>query len=286
MSSNEELMKPDSDEQLDNTISELESEEILEYYKNIPYDYDEEKKEDLSENKKSVPMMIKNLLIPNNKRLIVSDTGDEDLHEEHYGLTQRSKSIIRYASVAVLCLIIIGASAFTAIKMPKDEAAVTSEIERLMSEQSYVSLKNEYDSAKAEVEDLTAEATEKKDFSQQLSDYENKKAALRADIDEKKTELNEINVNISSMQTELDSINEQINKNSSSIVTLSPGRYKVGENIAPGIYLVTGSGKFVVSTSGNENKLNQVLGSEPIKITLESGDNIKLETTAKFTLTN
>lgn len=292
MSSNKDLNNIEQDyvEYDENIISDFDSveraNEIVEYYKNIPFEEDAETTDLELTEKCTLLDKIKRCLNIKHDLIDINSADDEAVYESSYGTSTKQKSMLRYILVVFVCVSIIGFSFFTAIKMPKQSSVLNAKIEQLKNNDEYISLKKDYDDNKAEIDELRKSVSEKEEFLKQISDYENTKASLRESLELKKSELNELNTQITSKQAEIDSIKSTIDQNSSSIITLSPGRYKVGENIAAGVYSVTGAGKLAVSTKDNNNKVNQILGSSAIEITLDDGDNIKLETTAKFTSIN
>ena len=106
---------------------------------------------------------------------------------------------------------------------------------------------------------------------------------LRMEIEKKQLELKKINDAVSDKTDKLAEINAKIASASGVILTLSPGRYTVGRDIAPGRYSITGYGSFAVADQSGQSKYNTTLNNTAYEIELSSGDKIKLDSTVKLT---
>lgn len=219
---------------------------------------------------------------------VVSTTGNEaddcTLHESRYGFTKNGRTIGIYIITAIICALIIGGSYCLALLIPGDKAALNSKAARLRKSESYVKIKSEYDTLTYDNNKLQTSINEKQDKLDGIDNIDNTKAELRSQIEEKQNELNGLETKIKQKESEAASISKEINDKFGSIKTLTPGTYMVGKSIPPGNYLVTGNGKFNVASKDKVSKVNTVLSSETLAVTLEDGDSIKLETTAKFIL--
>ena len=272
----------------DDSSSLAEVEEILEFYKDKSFeDTDEEINELEIEEEKSAIRKKTDTFFSKFKRkpstYTASKPDNEELHDSSYGITKKSRIILTYAITAVVCGAIIGGAFLLAVMLPGDEEETEKFAAELRSHEDYVTLKSDYDSLKAETDELRASVDKKKEMSDNLDDYENTQADLRAQIDAKKGDLDSVNAQIAEKQETLNTINTQISEKSESTITLPPGRYVVGKDIAARAYTVMGTGSFAVASEDNTNKYNTTLGSSPFAVTLNQGDKLKFDSTVKFT---
>ena len=247
-----------SDKISENQLNDEELAQIEHFYKNIPVP--EENDENSSQ----------------------SDT-DEDIHDSVYGMAPRKRAIITYTITAIFCVAIITGSYLFTVFIPGDEGKINSAADEMRLEESYTEIKSRYDSLVYELNKLRTEEEEKKKNAETVSDYENSKAQLRNQIEEKKNILLALNSQLSEKEAQIASLDGAISLKNINPITLPPGKYTVGKNIVPGKYSVSGSGKFMVASSDGTSKINTALGATPLEAVLEKGDIIKLETTAKFT---
>lgn len=274
-------------------ISELAAaeqvEEILNYYKDIPYtEADEDENSDIVDETVDGGILskLKHRFSDRRKAGIKADSKDEEIHESSYGIPDKVKPVITYCITAAVCALIIGGAFFAAFIVPKDDGALNAAADELRSAEDYRSIKDEFDSLSAEVDELRTDVETKKENVEKITDYENTRAELRDAIKSKQAELDELNTANAQKQAEIDSLNTGITEKAGGVKELSPGKYTVGSEIAPGKYSVVGTGKMVVSSSDSVNKFNKILTSAPVEITLETGDKITLEASVKFTFIN
>lgn len=273
----------------DDSASLAEVEQILEFYKDKSFeDTDEEinELEIIEEEKSAISKKIDGLRGRFKRKSSVytaSKPDNEELHDSSYGMTKRSRIILTYSITAAVCCAIIGGAFFLAAILPGDEAETERIASELRAEEDYIALKTDYDTLRAETDALRASVADKKEQSGNPEDYENVQAELRSQIDSKKQELDSVNIQIAEKQATLDSINEQIAAKSNNIITLPPGRYVVGTDIAAGSYTVTGTGSFAAASEDNTSKYNTTLGSSPYAVTLNRGDKLKFDSSVKFT---
>lgn len=216
---------------------------------------------------------------------IMSESGDENIHDSSNGLSDRAKKILSYCISGAVSLAVIAAAFVCALNMPKDEEVLNAAADALRAEDDYISLKNEYESVAAEAAALEESAAEKKELSEGLVDFENTRAALRSQISSLQSELVTVNDENTALQQQVNDLDAQIQNRVGSSITLSAGRYTAGEQIAPGRYSVTGTGNLVVASSEGESKVNEQIESG-VEVTLEDGDRISLNSTTKFTPLN
>ena len=210
---------------------------------------------------------------------------DEEIHDSSYGLNRQGRAVLMYVFTALICAAIIAGSYALAIVLPSNKTATEEFAATLRDDEAYASVKDEFSRLTAEVKALSETVSEKEDQVNALSDPENTKAELRSKISKKTEELKKLNDAISSKSEKIAQINAGITAASGVTLSLSPGRYTVGRDIAPGLYHITGYGSFAAASSSGQSKYNLTLGSTPYEIELSSGDKLKLDCTVKFTPT-
>ncbi len=270
-------------------------EQILEFYKDKPVpDNAEDTVEELSidTDKKQNGGFISALFdkIPDNVRgRFKKDAGDAEgsddggVHDASYGISPTARAVITYAATALTCAAIIGGAFALSALLPTDEAATEEYAARLREEDDYVDLKADYDRMVSDTDELKKSVGDKKTQAGDVTDYDNAKADLRAQIDEKSAELQTINGEIADKTARLADIDAKIAEKTASNISLSPGRYTVGKDIPAGRYNVVGTGAFAAASSDGSNKYNTTLGSTPYEVSLNAGDRLKLGSTVLFT---
>lgn len=265
-----------------------EVEQIIEFYKNKPFEDSSEEITELevedkkSDTKKKIDDFL-GIFVKKSSSYTASKSESEELHDASYGMDKRSRLVLTYVITAAICGAIIGGAFLLAAMLPGNEEETERYAAELRAEDDYTTLKADYDELKYATDELRASVEDKKEKSDNIDDYENAQAELRSQIDSRKQELDAVNTEISAKQTLLDSINEQISAKSDNITTLPPGRYVVGTDIAAGKYTVTGTGSFAAASEDNTSKYNTTLGSSPYAVTLNQGDKLKFDSTVKFT---
>lgn len=274
-------------------ISELEAAEqvdaILNYYKDIPYnETDTDDNNDIIDETvgENILSKLKRRLSDRRRAGIKAAAKDEEIHESSYGIPDTAKPFITYCITAAVCALIIGGAFFAAYIVPKDDDALNAAADELRQAEDYKTIKDEFDSLSTEVDTLRTDVETKKENIEKIADYENTRAELREAIKNKQAELDELNTSNAQKQAEINSLNTGITEKSGGVKELSPGKYTVGSEIAPGKYSVVGTGKMVISSSDSVNKFNKVLTSTPVEITLETGDKITIDASVKFTFIN
>ncbi|MBQ3425576.1 MAG: hypothetical protein IJH37_00335 [Clostridia bacterium] len=207
----------------------------------------------------------------------------EEIYDSSYGLSRRSKAMLKYALTAFLCAAIIVSAYGIAVILPVNSEITEEYAEALRKGDAYTSLKKEYSRLSAEVKALDETVSEQEAQIKELDDPEEKKAELRNEIEKKQNELKKINEDVSDKTEKLAEINSKIASASGAILSLSPGRYAVGRDIAPGRYTITGYGGFAAANSAGQSKYNTTLGNAAYEVELSSGDKLKLDCTVKFT---
>lgn len=257
----------------------VEVDKIIEFYKNI---------EDSSENdttdyvKEEQSSKFKHLLFFKKKATQSAD----GIETSVYGLSEKGRIYLYRAISAAISICIIIGSFVLAYFLPGNKDIISKKQNELRKKDEYVKIESIHTTLTDDVEYLKTTNAEKKKTIEQLDDPENTKAALRTEISEKKTAVGELESQKEAKEAELKEINESIAEKAPPETILAPGNYYVGTNIAPGKYLVTGNGKFMVATSRGQSKINTVLGAESLEVTLEENDVLKFESKVKFVATN
>lgn len=211
---------------------------------------------------------------------------DTDIQAQTFGLTHNGRMILYRIISAVVAVMIISVSFVLAYFLPGNEEVIAEQQAELRKEDDYVSLKSRHDALETEVENIKSENKTKKKQIDEILDIDNTKAELRTEITKKKNELSELNKEISEKRDTIAALDQIIAQKSAQEITLPPGKYVAGKNIAAGKYKVTGSGKFMLSTGAGKSKINVVLTSTPLDITVDSGDILKFDGKVKFTSQN
>ncbi|MGN1115925.1 MAG: hypothetical protein ACI4TH_05110 [Candidatus Ornithomonoglobus sp.] len=216
--------------------------------------------------------------------IIGNKTGDEDIHENAFGVTSRGRNILTYIVTLCIAAAIISGSFILAVYLPGDADLINSRADELLrNDEEYAALLKQKESLEDEVNKLQTESDEKGTQVDSLNDYDNIMAELDMKIKEKRAEINSLNNQKKEKQAQLDKINADISAKNGTEITLSPGIYTVGTNLQAGKYSVTGSGKFKAASSDGISKANETLGTSPYTITLEKGDKVSIESSTKFT---
>ena len=283
---------PQNEDSFDSTYEVL-TENIAEYYKNEPDEEQENEQKNETEEKLTVADETeKNFFrffrhkTKSRVNVIGGTEAPNEIHVSFYGVTERKKFYITLASSVVVSLALIGCAAIISLNLPRNSETDEAYIEELRQQDEYVNLQKEYATLSKEVNDLDASLAEKKEKVEYIDDYDNKKAELTLKIDSQKQQINDITYNINQKTAEIEELDKIIADRSGTIITLSPGRYIVGTNIAAGKYSVSGAGKLSVATSDNKSKVNTVIGSSAYEVELNNGDILNIEMTAKFTSVN
>ena len=281
-----------NEDSFDSTYEVL-TENIAEYYKNEPDEEQENEQKNETEEKLTVADETeKNFFrffrhkTKSRVNVIGGTEAPNEIHVSFYGVTERKKFYITLASSVVVSLALIGCAAIISLNLPRNSETDEAYIEELRQQDEYVNLQKEYATLSKEVNDLDASLAEKKEKVEYIDDYDNRKAELTLKIDSQKQQINDITYNINQKTAEIEELDKIIADRSGTIITLSPGRYIVGTNIAAGKYSVSGAGKLSVATSDNKSKLNTVIGSSAYEVELNNGDILNIEMTAKFTSVN
>ena len=281
-----------NEDSFDSTYEVL-TENIAEYYKNEPDEEQENEQKNETEEKLTVADETeKNFFrffrhkTKSRVNVIGGTEAPNEIHVSFYGVTERKKFYITLASSVVVSLALIGCAAIISLNLPRNSETDEAYIEELRQQDEYVNLQKEYATLSKEVNDLDASLAEKKEKVEYIDDYDNKKADLTLKIDSQKQQINDITYNINQKTAEIEELDKIIADRSGTIITLSPGRYIVGTNIAAGKYSVSGAGKLSVATSDNKSKVNTVIGSSAYEVELNNGDILNIEMTAKFTSVN
>lgn len=270
------------------TLAEVE--QIIEFYKDKPFDETGEEISEIETEDNGVKVKLRKKFDGLVGRFVKkssvetnSENDGEELHDSSYGMDKRSRMILTYVITAVICGVIIGGAFLLSSILPGDEEETAKYADELRAKEDYTTLKSDYDELKTATDELRASVETKKEQSENIDDYENTQAELRSQVDSKKKELDSVNTQIAEKQSSLNSINDQIAAKSDNITTLPPGRYVVGTDIAAGKYTVTGTGAFAVAAEDKTSKYNMTLGSSPVDVTLNHGDKLKFDGTVKFT---
>lgn len=181
-----------------------------------------------------------------------------------------------------LAVLVLTASFFAGFFIPKPIAAVNMKLNAYEKKNNeYIDASGAYTDAKKDVDELNSRLTEAQES---LDDFNQSRDSLDK-ITEKNNELQsqkeQLQNEISAKKAVLDMLNPKAAQSVNSTVTLSSGRYTVGENFVSGGYIVMGTGSIVISTDGKA-RVNKALKSDGEKFTLNDGDILKIDGSAKL----
>lgn len=290
-------MENDKDNSLDRSIQ---VEEIIDFYKDIgPSQQNEElPTEDKSNITRNFKQLFKRLeptlmsfraktidILNKIPKVNISNTNqkEDDINTHSFGLNEKGKMLIIQASSIAISVLIIIISIVLTISLPGNDYIINEKCDEFRNSEEYISTQSRYNSLKNEVNEIIGENSKKAETLKKIADIDNTKAELRTQITEKKHELNGLNTQINQKKNEIAALDASIASKTSSEIIYTPGKYTIGKHIAAGKYYVTGTGKFMVATSGGKSKLNTSLTSTPLVIELENYDIVKFDSKVKFT---
>lgn len=285
MNSNDEL---NSSVENESTISEdAQLDAIADFYKDKPIP-EEESETEATEPKPNTGLIsrIFKKIKTDTASVSGSINDDEDIHSGSFGMNRKHRLLTTHIITALICIAILSGAYCLALLLPRGSETVNSYAKELRNEEAYKSLNNQYNTISHEVSELRTSNEAKKENAENISNYDNTKAALRSEIEAKKQELSDFNTQISEKRTIIAALDENIALQTPSVITLNAGKYVIGTNIAAGKYHVTGSGTFTAASSNNVSKYNIALGSTSHEVVLEKGDIIKINSTTMFTSVN
>ena len=190
------------------------------------------------------------------------------------------KRFVKLTLAAGLAIII--AAACTAYFVPKSENAVSKGLEHLMQKDSaYLEAQSAYDAAAAERDNLKSELELKKQALEEFHGAQSSLDKINKLNDELKKTRDRLKNDVSAKQAELDSLAGEQEKAANKITTLSSGQYTVGEDIAEGVYTITGTGSIAIANSGRSTA-NKLLKADGESFTLKQGDRVQIEGSAKL----
>lgn len=186
-------------------------------------------------------------------------------------------SAVFAALFAVLCGYVIG------LLIPKNSGRVAEITEQLKEEsEQFQKALSDNSRLNGNVEDLYDERAQKKAELNSITDYEETRDQAINELYEISSQLEDLNNQIAEKENKVAELDASIKAAGGGEITLSPGMYTVGKQLAAGEYSVTGNGSILVSDSQSKLKINTKLTSSAYTCPLSNGDIIKLETEAKF----
>lgn len=282
-------MENEKDNSLDRSVQ---VEEIIEFYKDID---SVSKTEELPTKKNSWLPKITSVFTSLKEKSIdilnkipkvnISSSAESEygINTHSFGFTEKGKLIIFQISSVAISILIIFISIVLAIYLPGNEEIINNKINEYRNSDEYISINSRYTSLNNEVNELIADIKSKEETLIKIADIDNTKADLRTQISQKKNELNGLNIQIAQKRNEIAQLDASISSKAPLEKLYTPGKYTVNKHIAAGKYYVTGTGKFMVATSGGKSKVNTSLTSTPLLVELENNDIVKFDSKVKFT---
>lgn len=188
-----------------------------------------------------------------------------------------------YIAISIGLAVCIAVTAFFAgFFIPKPASAVNSRLDTYKTKDSaYIEKNDEYTSAKRETDALNERLDEAR---QELDEFNQSRDSLDK-ITQKNDELTaqkeQLQNELNSKRAVLSALSGKTVNGANSTVTLTSGRYTVGENIISGSYTVTGTGSIVISSSG-QAKVNKQLKPDGERFTLSDGEILRIDGSAKL----
>lgn len=219
-----------------------------------------------------------------------ADDESEKIETENDGIKEKLRTLVmdfkNFSNVffivsSSVCVIIIVAAFILGIVLPKSDSFVANSLASLKeNDELYITAKTENSDLTNEVAELNALLEEKRNDLEMFNQSKTSLDKITEENDQLTEERDNLKSEVSSKQTELDRLNALYTNTVQTTVTLTSGRYTVGENIAPGTYTVTGTGSIAIGQS----RINATLDSTGKEYTLNDGESIKIDGSAKFIL--
>lgn len=229
------------------------------------------------------------------KRTIISDideTEDYDYPYPNEGYTPVIRRFLYrrnlffdafYIAASLLIALIISLIFYNIGKAgSKDDNEINIAVEQIRKDSQLNILRQKVAQMNTEKEQLIQDRDRLQAEYDGLLAYESSAWEIDQQIEAMRNELDTINAQNQEKQTLLDQVTGDISEKNLVISNLAPGIYTVGQNISAGKYSVTGSGSITVSNSSNTVKFNGVLRADGTELTLDDGDQIQLNTRARF----
>lgn len=190
--------------------------------------------------------------------------------------------LYRYAAV-ITAAVVIAAAFFAGFLIPKPIGAVTMRLNAYeKKDREYLDALNAYDKSEQEVKMLNDELSEKQTELEKFNGSRGSLDKITERITELQTQKEQLQNEISAKRAVLDTLTPKAEGALNSTVTLSSGRYTVGENIIAGTYMITGTGSIVIS-AGGKARVNKAIKSGGEEFTLSDGEIIKIDGSARLT---
>ncbi len=182
--------------------------------------------------------------------------------------------------IAAITVIAVTAGIFT----PKSNSAIDRRLNALRtSDKAYLEKQAEYQGIQSETEQQKKHIEEKQAELERLNNSQDNLDKLSQKNSELEDEKKQLQDEVNLKQKTLNALDISLDSYIRSSITLSSGRYTVGENISEGKYTITGTGSIVVSNSGTA-RINKPLKSDGESLTLKNGDIVKIDGNAKLVL--
>lgn len=195
----------------------------------------------------------------------------------------RKNNILFFSITTAVSMIILAVVFFAGASVYKAEEDINFELAHMRdSSARYEDAKKRIEDTDEAIQQLNAEIEEKQTELNTLTEYESDTGEIKSRLNVLTEEMNDLNEDIKKREKTITELDSSIAKKSLITCTLSPGIYIVGKNINAGQYNAVGDGIFTTAGADGGLKINTVLTTEPFTCSLDDGDTVKLETTAKF----
>lgn len=189
-----------------------------------------------------------------------------------------------YRIIAVLtAAVVIAALFFAGFFIPKPISAINMRLDAYeKKDKAYLEALTAYNDMKKEVEELNEELSSGQTELEKFNSSRDSLDRITEKISELEAQKEQLQNEINSKRAVLDALTPKTVAAANSTVTLSSGRYTVGENVMAGGYMVTGTGSIVISTDGKA-RVNKALKSDGEQFALSDGDIVKIDGSARLT---
>lgn len=190
-----------------------------------------------------------------------------------------SSRLVKVSAIVGAAVIIMSLTA--GYFLPKSDGLATAYFERLQKrDKLYLSVKEENNSAAAELKELNENLQEKQKETESLQTSQSNLGKMKSENEALTAQYEALQTEIAEKEKKLASVTEALDSARGNI-TLGEGTFTVGEQISSGKYSVTGSGNIVISHGGT-SRVNETLKADGKSYTLNNGDVLRIKGQAHF----
>lgn len=183
---------------------------------------------------------------------------------------------------SILAGLIVACALAMGIILPKSDNAIEHGLYALKEKsKSYTEAKAENDALRKKNEELNKQLEERTKDLETFHSSQNNLDKITESNTSLESERDILKDEVSKKKARLDSINAAESAYAQRIITWTSGDYTVGEDIATGKYMITGTGSIAVAKNG-KSRVNKMLTSNGELLTLSDGERIRIDGSAKL----